>query len=311
MNDFKIYMAPLQGLTEAPFRNAFDRHFGGVDTYYTPFARWEHGGMRRKDVRDVKPEHNTVGHLVPQLVAASADEAELLVRPFKEFGFHEVDLNMGCAFPAIAKKRKGCGMLPYPEQVKDLLQIIERHPDMSFSVKMRLGYENVDECMELLPILNASCLSRIVVHARTGKQQYKENCDWMAFERFARACSHPVIYNGDLTTLEDIRKMSEGDMPLAGVMIGRGLLATPWMVAEFKDGDVWTEEKRMTRMRALHADLFDHYARTLEGGEKQLLMKMKSFWEYLLPDADRKIRKKIHKAQKITDYTNAVFQLLH
>ena len=54
----------------------------------------------------------------------------------------------------------------------------------------------------------------------------------------------------------------------------------------------------------------DHYVQTLEGGEKQLLTKMKAFWEYIYPEGDRKCRKKIHKAQKMADYTQAVFQLL-
>lgn len=48
MERLKIYMAPLQGLTEAPYRNAFEKHFGGVDVYCTPFIRWEHGGLRRR-----------------------------------------------------------------------------------------------------------------------------------------------------------------------------------------------------------------------------------------------------------------------
>lgn len=93
-------------------------------------------------------------------------------------------------------------------------------------------------------------------------------------------------------------------------MLGRGLLASPWMAAEYRAGKAWGEAERQARMRLFHAGLFDHYAQTLEGGEKQLLMKMKIFWEYLLPDADRKLHKKIHKAQKTADYTDAVFHLL-
>ena len=93
-------------------------------------------------------------------------------------------------------------------------------------------------------------------------------------------------------------------------MLGRGLLASPWMAAEYRAGKAWDEAERYARMRLFHAGLFDHYAQTLEGGEKQLLMKMKTFWEYLLPDADRKLHKKIHKAQKTADYTDAVFHLL-
>lgn len=66
----------------------------------------------------------------------------------------------------------------------------------------------------------------------------------------------------------------------------------------------------MSALRGLHGDLLDHYARTLEGGEKQLLTRMKTFWEYLCPDADRKARKKILKARNVPEYTQAVFRLL-
>ena len=153
MEKLKIYMAPLQGLTEAPYRNAFEKHFGGVDVYYTPFIRWEHGGLRRKDVRDLHPDANKVGHLVPQIIAASAEEAEQILAQVVPYGYQEVDLNMGCAFPMLVKKGKGCGLLPEPERVRGLLQVVKRYPDISFSVKMRLGYENAAECMELLSVL--------------------------------------------------------------------------------------------------------------------------------------------------------------
>ena len=90
-----LYMAPLQGLTEEPFRNSFERNFGGVDAYFTPFVRQEHGGPRRKDLRGLEPDVNAVPRLVPQLMAASADEADLLLRPIAALGYREFDLNLG------------------------------------------------------------------------------------------------------------------------------------------------------------------------------------------------------------------------
>lgn len=55
-----IHFAPLQGYTEAIYRNAHDAFFGGVDTYYTPFVRLEKGNFRRRDVRGIEPENNGV-----------------------------------------------------------------------------------------------------------------------------------------------------------------------------------------------------------------------------------------------------------
>lgn len=66
----------------------------------------------------------------------------------------------------------------------------------------------------------------------------------------------------------------------------------------------------MERVRKLHEMVFDAYSKQLQGGDAQLLLKMKAFWEYLLPDADRKARKAIHKATKLDTYRTAVASLL-
>ena len=150
MERLKIYMAPLQGLTEAPYRNAFEKHFGGVDVYYTPFIRWEHGALRRKDVRDLHPDANKVGHLVPQIIAASAEEAEQILAQVVPYGYQEVDLNMGCAFPMLVKKGKGCGLLHEPERVRGLLQVV-KCPQKVGRVKYYPVIERVRYCTGLFP----------------------------------------------------------------------------------------------------------------------------------------------------------------
>lgn len=310
MEQKKIYMAPMQGVTEAPFRNAFDKYFGGVDGYYTPFIRWEHQGVRRKDIRDIEPERNKVACLIPQLMAGSAEEAEQILPYILEAGYREVDLNMGCAYPVLTKKKKGCGILPYPDQVADLLQVVTRHPDVKFSVKIRLGLTDKEECLKLVSLFNSLPLERIVVHARTGVQQYDGACDADAFNRFAAACSHPVFYNGDVLAVDGLERWLSDSSPAAGVMVGRGLLDEPWKAAEFRSGHEWTSEEKLLALKNLHADVLDHYVQNMLGGEKQLLMKMKGIWEYLLVNGNKKARKKIKKAQKMSDYTEAVGVLI-
>ena len=85
-----IHFAPLQGYTEAIYRNAHDAFFGGVDTYYTPFVRLEKGNFRRRDVRGIEPENNGVTHLIPQLIASSAEKAEVILSLFIEKGYQAV-----------------------------------------------------------------------------------------------------------------------------------------------------------------------------------------------------------------------------
>lgn len=67
LDRYKLHFAPLQGYTDSVFRNAFDKYFGGIDVYYTPFIRIEKGSFRNRDVRDIQPERNTVRTLIPQI----------------------------------------------------------------------------------------------------------------------------------------------------------------------------------------------------------------------------------------------------
>ena len=304
----KLYAAPLQGFTEAPWRNFHEEIFGGIDTYYTPFVRIERGGFRNRDVRDIAPENNTVSRLVPQLIASTPAGLEQLAALFIEKGYKEADLNMGCPFPLIARKHKGAGILPYPAEVEVLLKELAHYPELSFSVKMRLGWESVDEWRPLLPLLNAAPLRQITLHPRIGKQQYKGEMDLAAFTAFYEECAHPLVYNGDLLTVEDIRKVEEEFPRLEGVMLGRGLLANPALAWEYANGTVFSPDELHEKVRSLHARLFQYYEAHLQG-EVQLLSKMKPYWEYLLPDADRKIKKAIKKATTVDKYLTAVNQL--
>ena len=227
MNTLPIHLAPLQGYTEAAYRNAHAAVFGGVDVYHTPFVRIDRGEFRHKDVRDILPENNRVPHLIPQLIASEMDKTERIIALFIEQGYREMDINLGCPFPMLAKRQCGSGMLPHPDKVETLLKQIEQYPDVSFSVKMRLGWEKPDECLTLLPLLNAAPLTEIIVHPRLGIQQYKGEVNMEGFTAFYEACRHPVIYNGDILTIEDIRCITEKFPKLTGVMIGQGFIGKP------------------------------------------------------------------------------------
>lgn len=304
----KLYAAPLQGFTEAPWRNAHQEIFGGIDTYYTPFARIERGDFRTREVRDIEPENNTVSHLVPQLIASTPAELERLAGLFIGKGYHEADINMGCPFPLLARKHKGSGILPYPAEVEVLLKELAHYPELKFSVKMRLGWESADEWREVLPLLNAAPLQRITLHPRIGKQQYKGEVDRESFAAFYRECVHPLVYNGDLSGMDDIRKVEEEFPRLEGVMLGRGLLANPALAMEYVRGEALSQKELYDMVKSLHARLLQYYESHLQG-EAQLLSKMKPYWEYLLPDMDRKLKKAIRKATRIDKYLTAVNQL--
>ncbi len=308
-SNYEFHFAPLQGYADYVFRNAFEKYFGGVDVYYTPFVRLERGEFRRRDLRDIDPENNRGQVLVPQILPGSRDEFCLLADMVSERGYRRVDLNFGCPFPLIAGKRKGAGILPYPDSVYEVLQTIKEYPEIVFSLKMRLGWEKEDECLALVDMLNDFPLKHVILHARTGKQQYKGSVCLDAFAVFYERLNHPLLYNGDILTIEDIDSVTGRFPALKGVAVGRGLLANPWLIAEYKKLDIGGEREKRAALAAFHQELYGTYAEMLQG-EAQLLNKMKSFWEYFLPMTDRKLLKMIRKSNRISQYSEAVKLIL-
>ena len=274
----KIYSAPLQGFTEAVWRNMHSEFFGGIDGYYTPFLRYEHGEIRSKDIRDVERKNNSVENLVPQIIAATPDEMYPLLELIRNEGYMRVDINMGCSFPLQARKKHGAGILPHPDLVAGILKEVKRNDDMVFSIKMRLGWQDKDEWKELVGMINDTPLSHVTMHPRLGIEQYKKPVDIDAFSKFYAACKHPVVYNGDLLTLHDIQRVEKEFSGLEGIMLGRGLLANPALGIEYRNGEEIKPVELAVLVRRMHDKMHDVMAQRLQGNT-QYLNKLKPYWD--------------------------------
>ena len=194
---YKIHFAPVQGLTDWTFRNLHTKYFGGVDAYYTPFIRVEkEDSFRSRDMKDCDPELNSVELLVPQVLGGEPAELDVCLQMLEGRGYKQVDINMGCPFTMISRRGKGAGLLPHPERVESLMEVVKDFPEIQCSVKMRLGWEDPGECLKLLPLLNAAPLAAIFLHARVGVQEYKGETDKEAFEAFTRGVNIRCIITG-------------------------------------------------------------------------------------------------------------------
>ena len=304
----EIHFAPLQGYTDFEYRRIHARHCGGVDTYYTPFIRWEKGGIREKDIRDILPENNEGLHLVPQIICADTDEFNRLADAIQELGYGEMDLNMGCPAPMQTKLMRGSGILPYPTRVSALLREMERRPEVRFSAKMRLGLEGKEEWRELSGMLNSSCLKHLTVHPRIGKQMYKGEVDMDAFNEVYSSIHIPIIYNGDVTSMEQVSSLLERYPGLHGIMMGRGLLARPTLAQECLMGKEMPHEERMSILMQMHEDMLGYCTRKYKV-DSQILLHIHAFWEYQESQLERKTWKKIMKAGNMKNYLEAIRKL--
>ncbi len=296
----RLILAPIRGITDSLFRNAYIRYFNGFDLAVAPFVTTMQS-KRRKQPADLAPEKNKNLAVVPQILSKNPARFRELAATLATMGYKEVNWNLGCPYPMVANKKRGSGLLPFPDRIKRFLAEI-RGIELKLSIKTRLGYHQADEIIELIDIFNDYPLTELIIHPRTGKQMYKGGVDLEMYERCLKLSCHPVIYNGDIITREDFFRLRERFSKVAGWMIGRGALADPFLPARIKNLPLPGDE--MKQLRLFHDEMFNAY-REILFGPSHILGRMKGLWFYLSRSFSdsKKLLKKIQKCKTIKQYT--------
>lgn len=302
---YKIEFAPLQGYTDAIYRTMHNKVFGGINSYYSPFIRLEKGEVRQKDIKDILPENNENINLVPQIIVNSNEEFLKLTESVSNLGYKRIDINMGCPFPLQTKKGRGAALLQNTRHLENIVESINSINDIDFSIKMRLGMDSAEDAKGALEIINKAKLHHLTIHPRIAKQQYKGEIDYHTFDYIYQNCLHPIIYNGDILSQEDICNIINIYPKIEGIMIGRGLLAKPYLAMELNKTIRLSVSERLSMIMKLHDAIYDHYSSVMQG-EHQLLLKMKTFWEYLDEEIGKKPYKAIKKSVNIKKYELAI-----
>ena len=280
----KFYLAPMEGVTGYIYRNAYHAHFRPMDKYFTPFLAPKHnGGFSHREINDILPEHNEGMDTVPQLLTGNSEDFLRAARELKEYGYKEVNLNLGCPSGTVAAKGKGAGFLRDPEGLELFLeQVCEgmERLGLELSVKTRLGIEEPEEFDRLLSIYNRFPLKELIIHPRVLKDFYKYTPRMEAFRNAFANSAAPVCYNGDIVDRESYERLTAAYPALDAVMIGRGLLADPFLI-ETLSGQAGTERRRtqIERLSAFHQQILEGYCQTMSG-DKNVLFKMKELWGY-------------------------------
>ena len=338
-------MGPFQGITDAPFRNVFKRHFGGIDKFYTPFFTGIHKEEHAKNLQgeEIDPRCNDVETLTPQILSTDAEEILRFAKQCKELGYKEINLNMGCPFPRVANKKRGSGLLPYPDKVDAMLEgVFEHIGDMKFSIKCRLGYFSPDEIDAIIPSFNKFPLSELIIHPRIGKQLYKGEADVKRFAALIPYINAPLVYNGDVFSVESfdrIQSVIAGNDPQSSMlidhfMLGRGILTNPFLAEQIADAYNFADTHHSAEARGaylqpdlvrthrvcppqpndkterLHAYVLDLYEDRLHhaGGSPKVLGRMKELWSYLMYSFEEPqvVWRKIKKINALKEYEEAV-----
>lgn len=269
----KDYMAPMEGITNFIFRNAYHTFFHPMDKYFTPFISAKPGKqLSAKEIREVSPETNAGLTVIPQILTNNSDDFMETARILKGYGHREINLNLGCPSGTVTAKGKGSGFLKDPEELDRFLDRVSeglQSENMELSIKTRIGTTDEDDWDELMEIYNRYPLTELIVHPRIQKDYYKGPLHPEAFRRAVKTIHVPLCYNGDLFTAESYRAVAE-QFPETGIfMYGRGLIANPGLLDEIRDGK--KPDKKTFRM--FHDKIYNDYKELLHD-ERNVLFRI-------------------------------------
>ena len=301
----EFYFAPMEGITGHIYRRAFHKFFPAPDKYFTPFISPDGNKiLRNKEKRDVLPENNAGMQVVPQIITNRADYFLMAAEYLNsEYGYTDVNLNLGCPSGTVVAKGKGSGFLAKLDELEHFFEEVFAKCSIEVSVKTRVGRNDAEDWETILGLFRKFPIKELTVHPRIQKDFYKGQVRMETFAYAYENWDKSLCYNGDIFTKESYEKLTAHFPELSAVMLGRGLLSDPYLVGRLREEELPEEQMRRDTIRAFHAQLVTEYGEVLSS-DRDLLYKMKELWFYLLDSFSdsEKARKQIRKCEKLSEY---------
>ena len=305
----KYYMAPLESVTTWIYRQAHAKIYGRLDKYFIPFLEpHEKRDFKTRELQEILPEHNENIYVVPQILTNRSEGFIKLAKALKDWGYEEVNLNLGCPSKTVVTKGKGSGFLAKPEELERFLTEIfdALSGEVKISVKTRIGKEDPEEFPALLELFNKYPMEELIIHPRVQKDGYGNVPRLELYELAEKQSVNPLCYNGDLYTREQIRNFAERFPGTERLMFGRGFLRDPGLLYnEGKDSKDIFE-----KFWAFHDLVYEGYQER-NMGDRNVLFKMKELWSYQVYQFSEPERlfKTFKKVQDCNEYEQMIRNL--
>lgn len=305
----KYYMAPLESVTTWIYRQAHAKIYGRLDKYFIPFLEpHEKRDFKTRELQEILPEHNENIYAVPQILTNRSEGFIKLAKSLKDWGYEEINLNLGCPSKTVVTKGKGSGFLAKPEELERFLTEIfdVLSGEVKISVKTRIGKEDPEEFPALLKLFNKYPMEELIIHPRVQKDGYGNVPRLELYELAEKQSVNPLCYNGDLYTREKIRNFAERFPGTERLMFGRGFLRDPGLLYN-KGKD---PKDIFEKFWAFHDLVYEGYQER-NMGDRNVLFKMKELWSYQVYQFSEPERlfKTFKKVQDCNEYEQMIRNL--
>ncbi len=305
----KYYMAPLESVTTWIYRQAHAKIYGRLDKYFIPFLEpHEKRDFKTRELQEILPEHNENIYAVPQILTNRSEGFIKLAKALKDWGYEEINLNLGCPSKTVVTKGKGSGFLAKPEELERFLTEIfdALSGEVKISVKTRIGKEDPEEFPALLKLFNKYPMEELIIHPRVQKDGYGNVPRLELYELAEKQSVNPLCYNGDLYTREQIRNFAERFPGTERLMFGRGFLRDPGLLYN-KGKD---PKDIFEKFWAFHDLVYEGYQER-NMGDRNVLFKMKELWSYQVYQFSEPERlfKTFKKVQDCNEYEQMIRNL--
>jgi tRNA-dihydrouridine synthase B len=226
-------VAPMAGMTDTAFRRLVKRQ-GGCGLVVSEMVSSEglvRGIDRTLEYAEFTEEERPVSI---QIFGGDPSRMAEAARIVEGIGADIVDVNMGCPVPKIAKHSAGCSLMREPAHAASVIEAMARAVKIPVTVKMRAGWNDAERnAPTLAAMVERAGAAAVAVHGRTAAQSYSGTADWRLVEEIADRLSIPVFGSGDCVEPEQVvQRLRSG---VSGVLVGRGVLRNPWILAQASD----------------------------------------------------------------------------
>ena len=226
-----VFLAPMAGVSESPFRRLCRRY--GADVVVTEFLSAE--GIRRENEATLSklrfgPDERPIGVQIFGAEPEAMGEATRLVTDVFQPDY--IDINFGCPVKKVVRRNGGSGCLKDLDLVQAVIRAVVSGTHLPVTVKIRSGWsEDLRDPVGIALRCQDAGARMLALHARTRTQMYTGSANWDEIARVVDALDIPVLGNGDIKTAADAHRMWT-QTNCAGVMIGRGSYGQPWIFRE-------------------------------------------------------------------------------